>query len=64
MTHSQHAVVCLSGGMDSTSLMLHLLAKGCKVYGLSFDYGLKHKLELERFKVNLEYRESHGHSVA
>jgi len=64
MNHSQHAVVCLSGGMDSTSLMLHLLAKGCQVYGLSFDYGQKHKIELERLKANLEYLKSNGHSVA
>ena len=64
MTHSQHAVVCLSGGMDSTSLMLHLLAKGCKVYGLSFDYGQKHKIELQRLEANLEYLKSQGHSVA
>lgn len=43
----QHAVLSLSGGMDSSSLLLHLLATGHNVTCLSFDYGQKHKLELE-----------------
>ena len=41
------AVVSLSGGMDSTGLLVHLLANGCEVRGISFDYGQKHKIELE-----------------
>ncbi len=51
------AVVCLSGGMDSTSLLVHLLARGHDVYGISFDYGQKHRVELERLQANLEYLE-------
>ena len=54
------AVVSLSGGMDSTSLLVHLLANGCEVHGISFDYGQKHKLELSRLETNLEYLESKG----
>lgn len=49
------AVVCLSGGMDSTSLLIHLLARGRDVYGISFDYGQKHRVELERLQANLDY---------
>ena len=49
------AVVCLSGGMDSTSLLVHLLAAGRDVYGISFDYGQKHRVELERLQANLAY---------
>ena len=41
--------------MDSTSLLLRLLAEGRKVFGLSFDYGQKHRLELSRLKQNLTY---------
>jgi 7-cyano-7-deazaguanine synthase len=52
---SKRAVVCLSGGLDSTSLLLRLLAEGRKVFGLSFDYGQKHRLELSRLKQNLTY---------
>jgi 7-cyano-7-deazaguanine synthase len=48
-------VISLSGGMDSTGLLMHLLAKGSQVYGISFDYGQKHILELERLKANIEY---------
>jgi 7-cyano-7-deazaguanine synthase len=42
------AVLSLSGGMDSSSLLLHLLANGYEVTALGFDYGQKHKVELER----------------
>ena len=44
----KYAVLSLSGGMDSSTLLLHLLAEGYKVQCLSFDYGQKHKVELER----------------
>jgi len=54
------AVLSLSGGMDSTGLLVHLLEKGCEVHGISFDYGQKHKLELTRLTANLEYLESKG----
>ena len=57
------AVLSLSGGMDSTGLLIHLLANGSKVYGISFDYGQKHNLELIRLKANLDYLAAHGHEV-
>lgn len=60
---SQPAVLCLSGGMDSTSLLLHLLAQGCQVYAVSLDYGQKHRIELERLSKNLEYLRHHGYPV-
>ena len=50
--------------MDSTGLLLHLLARGCRVYGISYDYGQKHKLELDRLKSNLTYLSSRGHEVS
>ena len=49
------AVLSLSGGMDSSTLLLHLLANGYEVTALSFDYGQKHKVELERAKSLVEY---------
>ncbi len=63
MEKPNRAVVCLSGGMDSTALLLRLLAEGRKVFGLSFDYGQKHKLELGRLQSNLDYLRQHGFSV-
>ena len=56
-------VISLSGGLDSTSLMLHFLAKKYKVYGLSFDYGQKHKIELQRLKNNVDYLKSINYSI-
>ncbi len=49
------AVLSLSGGMDSTSLLIHLLANGYRVLALSFNYGQKHKVELERASQNTHY---------
>lgn len=51
------AVISLSGGMDSTCLMVRLLAEGYKVYGLSVNYGQKHKVELQRLWQNILYLE-------
>jgi len=45
---AKNAVLSLSGGMDSSTLLLHLLANGYNVTALGFDYGQKHKVELER----------------
>lgn len=63
MSRKRRAVICLSGGMDSTSLLLRLLAEGRKVYGLSFDYGQKHRLELSRMKANLGYLRDNDQEV-
>jgi len=49
------AVLSLSGGMDSSSLLLHLLANGYEVTALGFDYGQKHKIELERATELVKY---------
>ena len=51
----KQAVLSLSGGMDSSSLLLHLLADGYQVTALSFDYGQKHKVELERATSLVDY---------
>jgi 7-cyano-7-deazaguanine synthase len=49
------AVLSLSGGMDSSSLLLHLLANDYEVTALGFDYGQKHKVELERATSLVQY---------
>jgi methionine aminopeptidase type I len=53
------AVLSLSGGMDSSSLLLHLLANGYEVTALGFDYGQKHKVELERATSLVDYINSY-----
>jgi len=51
----KQAVLSLSGGMDSSTLLLHLLANGYEVTALSFDYGQKHRVELERAQALVNY---------
>ena len=52
---NKQAVLSLSGGMDSSTLLLRLLADGYEVTALSFDYGQKHKVELERAQALVQY---------
>ena len=41
------AVVLLSGGLDSTTVLAIAKTQGYRVYALSFDYGQNHRLELD-----------------
>ena len=59
----KQAVLSLSGGMDSSTVLLHLLAKGYQVTALSFDYGQKHNVELERASELIEYLDEKGYEV-
>lgn len=63
MQNGKPAVICLSGGMDSTSLLLHLLARKRTVFGISFNYGQKHAIELQRLQANLAYLRDSGFDV-
>jgi 7-cyano-7-deazaguanine synthase len=60
---SKKAVLSLSGGMDSSTLLLHLLANGYEVTALGFDYGQKHHVELDRAKSLVAYLNENGQSV-
>ena len=59
----KHAVVSLSGGMDSSTLLLKTLREYDTVTGISFDYGQKHKVELKRARALIDYLRRKGHSV-
>jgi len=59
----KQAVLSLSGGMDSSTVLLHLLANDYKVTALSFDYGQKHNVELERAAELIEYLDKAGYPV-
>ena len=61
---TKYAAMALSGGMDSTGLLMHLLADGPQVHALSYDYGQKHSLELDRAKANINYLKSKGITVS
>jgi 7-cyano-7-deazaguanine synthase in queuosine biosynthesis len=51
----KHAVVSLSGGMDSSTLLLRCLENFETVTALSFDYGQKHRVELKRASALVDY---------
>lgn len=47
MKHEKHAVVLLSGGMDSAVCLAHAITKNDQVFPIAFDYNQRHKIELE-----------------
>ena len=51
----KHVVVSLSGGMDSSTLLLRCLKEYDTVTAISFDYGQKHRVELERAQALVDY---------
>ena len=57
------AIMALSGGMDSTGLLMRLLADGYTVSCISFDYGQKHVIELDRASRNIRYLAENGFEV-
>jgi 7-cyano-7-deazaguanine synthase len=54
----KHVVISLSGGMDSSTLLLRCLKEYDTVTAISFDYGQKHRIELERAQSLVDYLNS------
>lgn len=50
-----HVVLSLSGGLDSSTLLLRCLSEYKSVTAISFDYGQKHRVELERAQSLVDY---------
>ena len=59
----KHVVVSLSGGMESSTLLLKALNEYETVTALSFDYGQKHRAELQRAQSLVDYLNENGHKV-
>jgi len=55
-----HVVVSLSGGLDSSTLLLRCLGEYQSVVCISFDYGQKHRVELERAQSLVKYLQDQG----
>jgi 7-cyano-7-deazaguanine synthase len=60
---AKHVVVSLSGGMDSSTLLLRAIKEYDSVTAMSFDYGQKHVVELQRAEALVNYLGKNGHSV-
>ncbi len=59
----KQAVLSLSGGMDSSTVLLHLLANDYEVTAVSFNYGQKHNIELARAQELIDYLKENGYPV-
>ena len=55
MEKKKNVTLSLSGGMDSGTLLLRCLEEYENVTCISFDYGQKHKIELERASSLVKY---------
>ena len=53
----------LSGGMDSTSVLIRLINEGYKIDCLSFNYGQKHVIEIEKAIENIAYLSRKGYQI-
>jgi 7-cyano-7-deazaguanine synthase len=58
--NKKQAVISLSGGLDSSTLLIKLLSENYQVVALSFDYGQKHKIELQRACELVSYLNNHS----
>ena len=47
------SVMSLSGGMDSTSLLLRMIAEGDDITCVSYDYGQKHMIEIDLSLIHI-----------
>jgi len=58
------AIVLLSGGLDSTTVLAHAINDGFEVYALSFFYGQRHRFELEAAKKVAKQYHAVEHKIA
>ena len=60
---SKKAVILVSGGLDSTTVMAMAMNQGYDCYTLSFDYGQRHRSELVAAQQVSELMTVHTHKV-
>ncbi|MEN8142041.1 MAG: 7-cyano-7-deazaguanine synthase, partial [Thermodesulfobacteriota bacterium] len=62
-TDRPKAVILLSGGLDSTTVLHIAKAEGYSCYCLSFVYGQRQDIELERARATAEETDATRHLV-
>src|SRR5437870_8510704 len=60
----KHAVVLLSGGIDSSTTLAIAIADGYQTFALSFDYGQRHQIEMEAARRVADLLGAKEHHVA
>ena len=60
---SNKALVLLSGGLDSSVVLSVCQDKGYDIYAISFDYGQRHKVELDYAKFQATFFKCISHEV-
>jgi len=63
MTASKSAVVLLSGGLDSTTILAIAKKEGYTPYAMTFRYGQRHEIEIEAARRVAEYYAVRDHVV-
>lgn len=61
---TKKCVVLVSGGIDSTTVLAVAKNQGFESYALSFDYGQRHIMELERARSIAEHFHVQEHKIA
>jgi len=64
MNHKPKAIILLSGGLDSTTVLAIAKKDGFEPYALSFKYGQRHVVEIEAAKKVAEKMGVNGHKIA
>ena len=62
-SNSKKAVVLVSGGLDSATVLAMAVSRGYECYALSMDYGQRHRIELDRAKKVAESNGAIEHRV-
>ena len=57
------AVVLLSGGLDSTTCLAIAIDAGFEIAALTFNYGQRHKFEIEKAKQIIDHYQINNHSL-
>jgi 7-cyano-7-deazaguanine synthase len=60
---SKKAIVLLSGGLDSITVLAHAKQQGFRCYALSFDYGQRHNAELKAATQIAAYYQVEQHKI-